>query len=392
MPNDTRRPPEVKPVPQGPDGKRTAFIVIATAVAVGLLVLGGFVLFGGKKPAPVDEPKIYEPAEETQVQTMPVLPGVATTTAEPTASVVPTSPASAQRVDRVAYRLGETLYVANSDGSQRSSVARVPAGEFALSPDGLTLAVVHDSKLTLYDTTTGSPVEVGKATGGRPVWYPDSHAVLFERAVGSGSAVADTWSVARDGTGLREVKRGKAAAISPDGRTVVLIASEGSSPKSSGALFVSRDGGAFKKLPVVSGAPVSVAVADDLMYYSVTAASGEASILSSRLDGTGRRVLRGKPDAQMQTTWGELMLSPNGKVLAAAAIGDDEYSRVSLLSLPNGGETKLSRRRDTRLRGWSASGDCVFVIEGNAYQGEATNLICAQQDGSEQKTLVVGAR
>lgn len=398
MPNESRSLPEIRPVPDGPDGKRIALIVIAIAVVGGLLVFGGLMLLGQKRTSPEEETRRLEPAQETHVATMPVLPGTepsgsAGATASPGASTTPPAGSAGAGVDRVAYRLGETLYVANDDGTQARSVARVAEGEYALSPDGRTLAVSHDAKLTLYDALTGSPSQAGAAAAERPVWLPDSSAVLFVRsASGSDGCRTEVWRVKRDGIGARLLRRGGAPCISPDGRTVAVLGASGLDSHGYDTLFVARDGSGFRSIRVSQGTPVSAALSNDRIYYSVTGADGDSCIDSCRLDGSDRILFSARPEEAMQATWDELMMSPNGRVLAAAAIGDDQFSRVSLFPLPKGTVAHASRRRDCYLRAWTRSGDCLLLVEGNAYQGQSTGLVCVTADGSIGKSIVTGAR
>lgn len=371
--------------------KRVALIVLGVALSFG--VVAGIVwLVFAAAPSP-EEPRQtrIDPAEETSAAPLP--------SALPTSSTDATTPGGArpatrtpeptlQRATRIAYRLGSTLYVADEDGGHPSPVARIAEGAYALSPDGRTVAAVDNGRLRLVDTATGAAVDAGQAFDVVPVWLPDSSHVLYLRLDGH---ISEVWRVRRDGTGEALVRQGGGVSVSPDGGVITVV--EDGVVSTSAWVWVSRDGGdSFSRVKLGDGIVTAVAAGDDRVYAGVDGpgASG-ARIMSVRLDGGDRAQLAGAPAGDVPTIWGELCLSPDGSRLGAVAVGDDRYSRVSVISLASGIETRLSLRRDGYARCWSASGDYLYYTEGNAYQGEPTVLYRVAPDGSGRRVIATGA-
>lgn len=343
-----------------------------------------------------DEPKQteIEPAQETTAPAMPsvITSGSATATAAPGSTTTPVGDATADsprtvRAPRIAYRLGTTLYVANEDGSQPSPVARIAEGPYALSPDGLTMAVVTEGRLKLLDTASGATIDVRDAIDVTPVWMPNSRAVLFVRRDGH---IDEVRRVKRDGSGDTAVRQGSGVSVSPNGRVVVVRAS--GAVLADDYVWVSVSGSAFRRVKLADGFVTAIAAADKRLYVGMADASGAAWIVAVAPDGSGATRFAQGPAEDERADWGELCLSPDGKNLGAVALGDDEYSRISIFTLPNGDETRLNLRRDAYARCWSSAGDYLYFVEGNAYQGEPTVLYRIAPDGTGRRVVATGAR
>lgn len=382
----------------GRGGPRTRRIVLTAVAAVAAaVVLAGvaWLIWVGNRPTGERPRPGYEPAQETTAPPMPSVlptaspdatagPGSAEDTSAASGGEAPPSPSPFTRAPRIAYRLGTTLYVANEDGTAPSPVARIAEGPYALAPDGLTLAVVTEGRLKLIDTTTGAQVDAAAATEVQPVWMPDSSAVVYAIKSGRG-LMRDIRRIGRDGSGDVSLRLGSAASVSPNGEVVAILAVE----ETSGSVFVSRSGGPFKRVSAGAGVPTAVAAGDDRVYVGMSG-KDDAWIASVGLDGRATR-LTGAPAGEVPAVWGALCLSPNGTHLGAVAEGDDEYSRVSVLSLSEKSMTAISLRRDGYARCWSADGRSFFYVEGNAYQGESTVLYRVAPDGTGRRVVATGA-
>ncbi len=378
--------------------KRTAWIVLWVAIVIVLLADVAWLIMK-RDPADSRAQTEIEPAQET---TAPVMPSVVPTpSGEPTSAGQTTDGGSTaatsstgstpgqRRAGRIAYRLGATVYVADEDGQNPSPVIRATEGPFALAPDGRTLAIVQDGSLVLVDTETGHSTSVGEAVDEALVWTPDSAAVLFVRRAGQSHEVR---RVRRDGTKDTMLRQGTAMSVSPGGRTIAVF--EGGIASSGGYVWVSRDGGAFRRIKVVTGTVTGVAAGDDRVYTAVVADGDEpdSRIVSVGLDGTHITRLAGAPAGEVPAAWATLALSPDGSTLAGSALGDDGYSRISLFALPGGAESRLALRRDGYVRFWSPSGAYLFYVEGNAFQGEPTVLYRVGPDGMGRRVVATGAR
>lgn len=370
-----------------PSDRRRALQIAGVILAGGLgtaLVVG--LLWYSFRPDPTPPAQtVIEPAEETSVSA-PVVPSQPTT--DTTASVTPTmapSAGSSARAAKVAFRLGDTVYVAGEDGSKPAKVLRAPEGPFSLSPDARTLAVVDGGALKLVDVASGRATSAGSAEAAAPVWTPDSSTVLFVRLGASTSM--EIWRVGRTGEAAEKLTDGSAVSVSPDGR--VIAARREASGSAMGAVLVSRAGGPFTPV-AVAGQPTAVGAANDRLYVGVVNETGAASLLGLGVDGRGPRSLAGAPSGSVPAVWGAITVAPDGRHIAAVAVGDDGYSRVSVMD-PNGRETRLSRRHDGYPRGWTADGGALLLIEGNAFQGESTTLVRMRIDGTNRQALVTGA-
>lgn len=343
-------------------------------------------------------PPSVTPAERTEPQTLAPMPGsIATGSLPPTQSAAATSkPDAAPDAERIAFRVGATVYTAALDGSGPVPAARVGEGPYALSPDGRTLAVVSNGRLTLVDIASGDSVDADEAwssgalMGECPVWMPDGRSLLFVRRARGDAEGHEVRRVRRDGTGARTVAPGRSPSVSPDGRVIAVVGPAGASPD--GAVLVAKGDGGFKRIEVPGGLVTAVAAADDRVFAGVLSDDGSPAIVSVRLDGSGVVRVAGAPAAAPRTVWGVLRLSPDGSLLAASATGDDQVSRTSIVPVGGGSARPVDLRRDTYPKSWSPSGAFLFYIQGNAYQGEETALFRVARDGTGRRVLITGAQ
>lgn len=374
--------PEIKPVPG--DAHRRRVMLTAAAVVVFVVVITAALLYvylrSGEHVAPgtfrLDD--IEQTVPETQTSTVP------TSSVELTSSVVPTAaPILPGRVARIAFRLGLSIDVADESGAGATPLVR-SQGQFALSPDGSHLAVVDEQGLRIVRVSDKSVVRTVPAVADLvPLWTPDSACVLFGRQ----SGVREIWRIALAGA-VELVGQGRACALSPDGRTVALAADGADGV--SGALRVRTGTQAFRTVKLTSR-PLAVALTDSTAYVAVVDAESSSEILTVPISGGTLTRFAGAPEGTPVSVWGELLASPDGTCLVAAAMGDDGYSRISLFDTARGKVRSLSTRRDAYPQGWSADGKALFVIEGNPDQGEPTALVRTELDDLSRRTVVTGA-
>jgi hypothetical protein len=84
----------------------------------------------------------------------------------------------------------------------------------------------------------------------------------------------------------------------------------------------------------------------------------------------------------------DLLPSPNGLYLAYTVAGDDGFSRLRCIRLDGSGDVSLSRRRDDYPLRWSDDSTRVFFVDGNADQGQDTDLMSALPDGTSRIVVV----
>ncbi len=290
-------------------------------------------------------------------------------------------------MERIAFRKDARIHVSAATGSDDRVVAQSAAGPYALSPDGRVLAHVTDGRLWLVSLDGGRSVNVGPASGDDPgagacpVWSADSRYVYFTRTVNGGDEV---WRVAAGGSKAQRVMDGSCPSVSPDGRVVAAI-------DSAGGLIVAVGGSIPRRLPMAPAVPVAVAAGEAELYVAVIDAAGESAVERMALDGSRRARVVGPPVDAPRATWGVLRLSPDGTRLAAAAVGDDRYSRLGIIDPTSGRVLPVGARRDTYVRYWSADGRFLYYVEGNAYQGEPTRLMRVESAGVGRTVVVAGA-
>lgn len=392
-------PPTIGREPSTP-GRRALIAggVVLMLTTVLLAILFGLRACGEEADQTPQAPRRVTPAERTEPQTLPPMPGsIATESLPPTPSAQPTSkPDAASDVERIAFRVGATVYTAAPDGTGPVPAARVGEGPYALSPDGRTLAVVSGGRLALVDIASGDSVDGGEAwssgalMGECPVWMPDGRSLLCVRRARGDAEGHEVRLIRRDGTGARTITSGRSPSVSPDGRVVAVIGPAGANLD--GAVLVARGSGGFKRIDVPGGVVTAVAAADDRVFAGVLSDDGSPAIVSVRLDGSGTVRVAGAPVATPRTVWGVLRLSPDGSLLAASATGDDQVSRTSIIPAGGGSATPVDLRRDTYPKSWSPSGAFLYYVQGNAYQGEETALFRVARDGTGRRVIVTGAQ
>ncbi|MDZ4170202.1 MAG: hypothetical protein U1E26_11210 [Coriobacteriia bacterium] len=376
---------------QVPDGTRRRLLAVAALIGVAVatvavvwMMLSGQQSDDAARPAPGIEGAVETSAPPDPSST-PTPAAPATTTGAPRPAPVQPDPVTSERI---VYRRDGALFLAKSDGSGEKRLVSSPEGPYELSPDGDVLAHVDSGRLQLVRTSDGAVMKVGAALGddagigGCLAWTPDSKALYFTRATAEGR---DVWRTDRDGGAAVRVTRGGCPSVSPDGRVVAVVDS------ADGVVRVSRDGGRFMAMPAPSGVPVAVAAGDSALYVSVLNADGSTALVSTGLDGQGEVRIAGPPADAPRVSWGSLWLSPDGSRLAALAVGDDRYSRVAIVDLRTREVRPLSARRDSYARYWSSGGTHLYYVEGNAYQGEATNLLRVDRLGAGRRVIAEGA-
>lgn len=374
--------PEIKPVPT--DAHRRRVMLTVAAVVVGIVALAAVLLYvylrSGEHVAPGTLPSgtIEQTVPETRTSTVP------TTSVEITTSVVPTvTPVLPGRVARIAFRLGMSIDVADESGTGATPLVR-SQGLFALSPDGAYLAVVDEQGLRFVRVADKAVLQTVPASADVvPVWTPDSSTVLFVRA----GAVREVWRVGAAGA-AELVGQGRACVVSPDGRSVALIADAADGV--TGTLRVRTGSQAWRTMKLTSR-PLAVALTNTAVFVAVVDPESSSEILTVPITGGQLKQFAGAPESTPVSVWGELLTSPDGGILAAAAVGDDGYSRISLFDITTRASRSLSTRRDAYPQGWSADGTALFVIEGNPDQGEPTALIRTDLDDLSRRTVVTGA-
>lgn len=379
-------------VPSTDDSAQRRPVALIVAVSVTAIVVVGVLVWilttrDARGPAVLT----YTPAEETTASSPATSSAVASALAGEGASGTVTSGQSTDTATaaagKIAFRLGRSLYVANTDGS--GAVAMKNADTvYSLAPDGTALAVVRAGKLIIELVPAGAAVVVGATELVTPVWLSDSSALLFVRAGAQG--VPQVWRVKRDGTGAALVSGGVAMAASPDGTKLALLGTEDEAQPA--GITVLGPGRSKRAVTVAGGAPVAVAVSGDTLFVSTMSLSGVASIRRSTLDGSSSRELVGPMAGDGKgTAYGRLLLSPDGRSLAYTADGDDGYSRIWVVPVAGGSPRQVTSRRDGYLMSWSSDNRSVFFFEGNSFQGETSALWRADPDGSHRRMLVSGA-
>ena len=389
------------PIPDDRMPTRVALIIAIIVVAVGIVAMGAWAVFRPHPKAVAQ--RGFTPAQETSSAATPATASVVASAAASAESSGTTSSASGGtaaasggegaaarivRAPKVVFRLGQWVYVADEDGGSSRAVTQSVDAQFSLSPDGRTLALARTGSITLYEVDGGKLVYSGAAEAVRPVWLPDSSAVMFMRVGVDGAAQVYRVS----GTGGLEVLLGTGSdmAVSPNGEVVALLPASGSTPTPK--VLVSRGGAEFTPVSVSGGDPIGIALGDKRLYVSTISAAEGAAIWSLGLDGSDKRQLV-KPGstAEKGATFGRMLPSPDGVSLLYAAESDDGYSRMFVVPAAGGTPFSLSSRRDNYPLLWSVSGKDILFIEGNAFQGESTALYHVSPTGTRRLMVVSGA-
>jgi Tol biopolymer transport system component len=387
------------PIPDDTLRTRVALIAAISVLGIAILAMGAWAVL---RPHPkAAAPRTFIPAEETSAAARPATSSVLSTAAAATDSSSTTAAAAAAattggegaapgmvRASKVAFRLGSSIYVADENGGSTKAVTQAPDGQFTLSPDGLTLALARAGTISLYEVATGRLEFSGVAEAVKPVWLPDSSAVMFMRVGADG--VAQIFQVSPTGGDETVVGTGSSVAVSPNGAAIALLPALGST--ATPQVIVSKNGGPFTPIAVPSGDPIGIALGNTRLYISTMGAAEGGAIWSVALDGSGARALV-KPStaADKGATFGRMLPSPDGTSLLYAAESDDGYSRMWLVPTAGGAPFSLSSRRDNYPLQWSVSGKDILFIEGNSFQGETTALYHVSPTGTRRLMIVSGA-
>lgn len=378
---------------RGVDGRHRLAVVAGVAggvVAVGVIGAGLFWALSGSGRTAMERPRVRSATQSA----------VPTSAAEATASVTPTGSAQstavpeaapvAGRAPLIAYRAGGAIWVSGQYGGSAREVYRASAGPFALSPNGLWLAAVDPGAgvLRIVDVASGTTRPVGPASPVRPVWSSDSSFLVYMRTSPAGAGEA--WRVGADGRSPRLAVTGERGRPLWRGGSVVAAPAAGGEATVIGVFSEGH--------PLRAGHPVrplEVCPGDGLYFYvdaGTPAQDGAVvpSLRSVRPDGRGERTLVASPMSGARAVFAELMVSPDGSWLAYAEVGDDGFSRLFAIRVSGGAPVGLSPRLDGYPLGWSADGTEVFLVEGNALQGEATRVSAVHPDGSGRRVVVEG--
>ncbi len=302
------------------------------------------------------------------------------------ASGSPTEPpgpeAAAGREPFVAYRADGALWVSGEDGRGAIRVVEAREGAFALSPDGGVLAAVDAARgvLVLVDVLSKTTVEFGRVMDLEPSWAPDSSWVAFT----IDSPKVQVIRVERDGSGRRVLADGTGPRISPDGRSVAYLEA------GTARLSVAPVGGRGRIVPGVQLVGDYDWVTEGLLVYA-SPGPGPAMLNRVAPDGSGAARLDTYGGSR-PVAFSRLRVSPDRKWLAYAETGDDGYSRMWTIAWDGSGRRYLSVRRDDYPTGWSADGQRILFIQGNAGQGDPTALMEVRKDGTARLQVVEGAR
>ena len=365
-------------------GGVSGVLVLAVGIGVAVAMIGSSLSTRRPASAPAAGQEASAPATIPVTTTTPV----ATVTTSATGSVQTSATSAATLL--VAYRKAGAVWVAGQDGSAPRLLFTSAAGEFSLSPDGATLAVIDDAShtLSLVDVASGRTAAVGSAAAQRPGWAPDSSFLVYTMTDPS-THDGDIEKVARDGSGKVRIGPGTGARVAPNGSIVAISATHNTSGHPA---VVYRSGGQAligSNLTVNAVAPLStrVILADAGSFLTNRRAP---SIDSIGYDGSGLKVLVSKPNASA-AFFGVLDPSPAGSWVAYTETGDDGYSRMFAVPAAGGAHIPLSLVRDDYILGWSTDGSEILFIEGNQVQNEPTRLMAVRPDGTKRRVVIEGA-
>jgi len=387
------------------DKRKLALVVGGALLILLLLVFGAVKLLGGSEPEPrpvwSDVPDSTDDgsAEETSSSADETRSADATEPTDPGAPGGGTDGSQGPDFTRkplIAYRLGGALWVSAEDGSNSVKLATVPQGAFSLSPDGATLAYVDADTflLQLVDVASGATTQVGPAENADLCWMPDSTSLLYTVKT---IARSEVHLVMRDGRGDGSKGVGHSPRSTSDalGLAWIADASFGQPGMIATAKLAKGSTTATLKAPVASEVSFGV----DGVVAAIGDAPGTARIVTMKHDadlkveGASVREIVGAPVDSRPVSYAHLCMSPGssglaGRYLAYAEVGDDGYSHASIYDSTTGRSVALTVRRDTYPLYWSADGKRLFFVEGNAFQGEQTNLMSVGADGMGRELVV----
>jgi len=382
-------PPEIRPVPGA--GTRAKSALIAAAVIVGgvlLVAAGAWAIMrqGGSKPAAtpasVEATNVTESFPATGASSPESTSAVTTSTAGSSTTTPPPRAGRWIRAARVAYRSSGALWVSDESGGNARKVIVSAEGAFSLSPDGRTLAVIGGSRgpqLVLVDVGTSRATTVGPADLATPVWAPSSAWLAY----GSGQDT-EVRRVDRGGRNVRFLGSGSDPAIGPDAASYVFITP-------AGRIAYSKSGSTTKELKP-KGPVDALALTADRVFYSLGATlPAGLEVRSMKIDGTGDRRLVGAPSDPKAGRYDDFLLSGDATWLVYTIAGDEKYSRMHAVRTGGSRDVGLSPRRDGYPLRWSADYTRILFIDGNALQGESTQLKSVRPDGTSPRILLTGA-
>lgn len=376
-------PPEIRPVPTG--RPRGATIAIVVSVVVASVVLASVAVFLIVRAASGDGPQATTtpraPVTVTESFTVTASPSATNTTVEstsPASPVVATQPQFV-RATKVAYRQDGALWVAEESGAGPVKIVASASGEFSLSPDGATIAFVDGGtkSLALVDIASARVTTVGPADVRLPVWSPSSKWLAFTNGT-------EVRRVEADGSKLRYLGKGTQVAIGPSGSAYAY--------GSDGTITYVDANDKSTKIATAKGRLDDLALGSGKVFYAIGGASRSAmSLHVVGIDGAGDKELAGAPSDTKAGMYDDLQLSPDETYLAYAVSGDDLHSRLRAMHADGTSDIALSLRHDDYLLKWSSDGSRVLFIDGNAVQGDTTQLMSARPDGTQRLTLLKGA-
>ncbi len=376
--------PELRPVPRS---RAKTTLAAAAVILAGVLLIGAgaWAIVRGTVSKPARPTRSLEPTSVTESfsTTGPASSEQSGGPATQTPATTSPNPAATPwvRAARVAYRFKGALWISDEAGAGARRVIGSLAGDFSLSPDGATIALASGSPTTLVlvDVATSRVTTVGGADPEAPVWAPSSAWLAY--GVGRGTEVR---RVDRDGRNRRVLGGGADPAIGPDAASYAFVTS-------AGRIAYSK-AGAPPVLLTPRGPVDEPALSTDRVFYSVGATlPAGLSIHVMKLDGTGdRRIVRAPADPKAGL-YDHLMLDGGGKWLVYTIAGDEKYSRMHAVRTDGTRDVNLSTRRDGYPLKWSADFAKIMFIDGNATQGESTQLMSIDPDGTSRLILVPGA-
>ncbi|MDA3936738.1 MAG: hypothetical protein PF636_07755 [Actinomycetota bacterium] len=310
------------------------------------------------------------------------------------ATLTPTPLDEATAPGRIAYRLDGGIWVADEDGSNPVYVAESAEGPFALSPDGQTLAYADELIGHLFvvvevetpEDRDAGLVDLGAALMECPSWAPDSSWFAFTADTPAGGEVS---TALRNGNGVAAIGAGRGPSVSIDAKRIAYI--DAVDPGAAGPIqSYTVDTGSLKS---ISGPPViEVAWLGGFILYSSTGADGVGPSLATVSPlGVNHKELVGAPMASRPVLYTRLCVSPDGAHVSYAHSGDDGYSRTFVIEAESPTPFDLSIRRDSYPLCWTSDSSRLFFVEGNAFQGEDTDLMSVQPDGLGRRIVVEGA-
>ena len=390
------------------DKRKLALVVGGALLVLLLLVFGAVRLFGDSEsePLPVWSDTPNSTGDGSTEETSSSVDETRSTDAtEPTDPGTPgggtggASGPSFTRKPLIAYRLDGALWVSAEDASNSVKLATVPQGAFSLSPDGAKLAYVDADTflLQLVDVASGATTQVGPAENADLCWLPDSTALVYTVKTNTRSEVH---LVMRDGRGDASKGVGHSPRSTPDALGLAWIADASFGQPGMIATAKLAKGSATATLKEPVAGEVSFGV--DGVVAAIGDAPGTARVVTMkhgadlRIEGASAREIVGAPLDTRPVSYAHLCMSPGssgaaGRHLAYAEVGDDGYSHAFIHDSTTGRSVALTVRRDTYPLFWSADGKRLFFVEGNAFQGEQTNLMSVGADGMGRELVVSGA-